>query len=63
MGEEDYKKIIGLYEKTYEEEDKVQEYFEQIEQYVKLKFDTDKKEKFDNYFEQLMSIDCHLNIQ
>ena len=63
FGEEDYKKIIGLYEKTYEEEDKAQEYFEQIEQYVKLKFDADKKEKFDNYFEQLMSIDCHLNIQ
>jgi len=63
LGEEDYKYIIELYEKTYEEEDKAQDYFEHIEQYVKLKFDSNKKEKFENYFEQLMSIDCHLNIQ
>ena len=63
LGEEDYKYIIELYEKTYEEEDKAQDYFEHIEQYVKLKFDSNKKEKFENYFEHLMSIDCHLNIQ
>ena len=63
LGEEDYKHIIELYEKTYEEEEKAKEYFEHIEQYVKLKFDSNKKEKFENYFEQLMSIDCHLNFQ
>ena len=63
IGEEDFKKIIGLYEKTYEEEDKAQEYFEFIENYVKLNFDPIKKEKFENYFEHLMSIDCHLNIK
>ena len=63
IGEEDYKKIIQIYEKTYEEEDKAKEYFEYIEQYVNLKFDLIKKEKFETYLEQLMSIDCHLNIK
>ena len=63
LGKEDYNQIIGLYEKTYQEEDKAQEYFEYIEQYVKLKIDPIKKEKFDSYFENLMSIDCHLNIK
>ena len=63
LGEEDYKKIIGLYEKTYEEENKAQEYFEYIENYVKLNFDSIKKEKFENYLDHLMSIDCHLNVK
>ena len=63
IGEEDYKKIIQIYEKTYEEEDKAKEYFEYIEQYVNLKFDLIKKEKFETYLDQLMSIDCHLNIK
>ena len=63
IGEDDYKKIIQLYEKTYVEEDKAQEYFEYIENYVNSKFDAIKKEKFENYLDQLMSIDCHLYIK
>ena len=62
LGEDDYKKIIDLYEKSYQEEDKAEEYFEFIEQYVKSNFDPVKKEKFENYLDHLMSIDCHLNI-
>ena len=62
IGEEHYKIIIGLYEKTYEEEDKAQEYYEYIEKYVKQNFDLTKKEKFEEFFYALISIDCHLNV-
>ena len=63
LGEEDYNLIIGLYEKTYQEEDKAKEYFEYIEQYVESNFDMNKKERFENYLDHLMSIDCYLNFK
>ena len=63
IGEEHYKIIMGLYEKTYEEEDKAKEYYEYIEKYVKLKFDPLIKEKFEEFFYALISIDCHLNVK
>ena len=63
LGEKDYNIIIGIYEKTYQEEDKAEQYFEYIEQYVKTNFDSTKKDKFEYYFDNLMSIDCQLHIQ
>ena len=61
--EKDYNYIMELYEKAFNntEQNKIHEYFELINKYVKSRFDNEKQEKFDQYFYSLMSIDCYLN--
>ena len=63
IGEKDYKYIMELYEQAFtkKDQDKIHEYFELIDKYVKTNFNSEKQEKFDNYFYSLISIDCYLN--
>ena len=63
IGEKDYKYIMELYEKAFTKSDqeKIHEYFELIDKYVKSNFNNEKQEKFDKYFYSLISIDCYLN--
>ena len=64
IGDKDYKYIMDLYEKTYinKDQNKIREYFESIEKYVKSNFNSQIKEKIDDYMNELISIDCVLNI-
>ena len=63
IGEREYNYIMELYEKAFNnnEQNKIHEYFELINKFVKSKFDNEMQEKFDHYFYSLMSIDCYLN--
>ena len=63
IGENDNKYIMELYEKAFNKSDQneIHDYFETIDKFVKSSFDKEKKEKFDNFFKNLIELDCYLN--
>ena len=60
IGKEDYNYIIELYSKVESNLGEVDEIYKIIEEYIKSKYQDDKRENFDELYFSLISYDCQL---
>ena len=60
LGKEDYNYIIDLYVKVENNFGEVDEIYKKIEEYIKSKYQNDKRENFDELYFSLISYDCQL---
>ena len=60
IGEEDYKYINDLYSKVENNTGEIDEIYKKIEEYIKNKYEDDKRGKLDDLYFYLITYDCQL---
>ena len=60
IGEEDYKYINDLYSKVENNTGEIDEIYKKIEEYIKNKYEDDKRENLDDLYFYLITYDCQL---
>ena len=61
IGEEDYNYIINIYSKVDNDLERVNEIYQKFEEYIKDKYEEDKKENLKNLYSSFISCDCQLS--